>query len=153
MTDHPPQIHPTRNLCTPSGELVPVDVGMADLVQTLWTTGYTTLMCCQDAGEAIRGGGTQIPPERWERYARFYDGFAWLTMPVGDMQRLVALTADLAEGDGWAPNIRLRPTGPTAFASLHFPARQISEVIRRLDATQPGVSKGRHATGSDPDGR
>ncbi|GLZ16026.1 hypothetical protein Acsp04_62610 [Actinomadura sp. NBRC 104425] len=93
-------------------------------------------MCCQDAGEAIRGGGTRIPPERRERYAAFYDGFAWLTMPVGDMQRLLALTADLAKGNGWAPNIRLRSSGLTEFASLHFPARQIREVIRRLGSAQ-----------------
>jgi len=132
MTDLP-QVHPTRRVRTPTGEIIQVDVGMADLVQALWATGYTTLMCCQDAGEAIRGGATRIPPERWERYAAFYDGFAWLTMPVADMQRLVALTADLAEGNGWAPNIRIRPTGPTEFASLHFPARQIDEVIGRLD--------------------
>ena len=123
-----PQVHGTTRLTTPHGAAVNVDAGMADLIRALWGAGYETLMCCQDAGEAIRGGGTPIQPERWERYAAFYAGFAWLKTPVPDMQRLVTTTADIAKGHGWAPCINITPQGTNTFAHLHFPARQIEAV-------------------------
>jgi hypothetical protein len=132
MTDQPPQVHPTQELLTPQGKPAQVDAGMVGLIEALWDGGYETLMCCENAGEAVRGGGTLIAEERWDRYAAFYDGFAWLKMPVDDMQRLVTFTEDIAKGAGLAPNVHLTPTGPTQYASLHFPARQISELTELL---------------------
>jgi hypothetical protein len=78
-----------------------------------------------------RAAGRVIRPRR-ERYAAFYQGFAWLKMPVDDTQRLVTLTKDITKGSGWAPNIHITPTGPTKWSSLHFPAYRIGEITHLL---------------------
>jgi hypothetical protein len=76
----------------------------------------------------FRQGGTRIPPHRAERYARFWDRFAWLKTPVEDMLRLTVLTADLARDNDWAYYAHMKPGDLTGTAALHFPARQIEDL-------------------------
>ncbi|MDX6739560.1 hypothetical protein [Actinocorallia sp. A-T 12471] len=128
----PRQVHPTRNITKLDGTTVAIDEGMTDLVSAIWALGLDTAMCCQNAGESLAQGGAAIPPDRWNRYAAFYADFAWLTMPTADMQILLSIAEPLRPGNGWASNIRLRSTGPLPNASLHFPARQITELCGLL---------------------
>lgn len=58
------QVHPAQLVTTPTGAIVDVDVEMVPLMTEIWRLRFTTLICCQDAGEAILGGGTRTPPEK-----------------------------------------------------------------------------------------
>ncbi|MGI5205976.1 hypothetical protein ACQEU6_30930 [Spirillospora sp. CA-108201] len=132
---HPPQtvqVHPAEILTTPGGEQVPIDCGMVDLVQALWELSMGTLQCCEDVGASIYGGGWLYPRPRRVRYAAFWDGFAWLKMPVEDAERLMALTADIAAGHGWECSSPIQRRGRLPIANLYLPARQVEQVLAVL---------------------
>ncbi|MFC5187961.1 hypothetical protein [Actinomadura harenae] len=128
----PVQVHPARTVTTPDGETVEVDELMAPLVQALWAAGYATIMCCQDAGQAVRAGGTNTPVEHRPLYGDYYEGLAWVKLPINDMIRLRALTRALAENRRWMASVPILPDGMAPWASLHFPADQIGDVTGML---------------------
>ncbi|MEV5573937.1 hypothetical protein AB0L06_28195 [Spirillospora sp. NPDC052269] len=136
MADHdssqPVQVHPTRAVTTPAGETIEVDELMVPLVKALWAAGYATLMCCQDAGQAVRAGGTCTPVEHRSLYGDYYEGLAWVKLPIDDMVRLRAFTRRLAENRRWMASAPIRPDGMEPWASLHFPADQIADVTKLL---------------------
>lgn len=134
------QVHPSETLTTPRGEHVQIDCGMVPLVQALWSMGMSTLQCCEDVGASIYGGGWLYPKPRRVRYAAFWDGFAWVQMPVEDAADLVGLTVDIAVGHGWECSSPIKSQGRLQIANLYFPAWQIDQVLTvlgRREATPP----------------
>jgi hypothetical protein len=122
------QVHVTESIATPSGELVQIDRAMVPVVRGLWGWGVRTLQCCEDVGASILGGGWEYPQHRRVRYAAFWDGFAWLKMPIEDGARLVALTAEIAAGNGWECSSPVLPKGPIPVVNLYLPNRQLADV-------------------------
>lgn len=133
------QVHATQGLTSPGGTTVSIDVGMVDLVSALWRDGYTTLQCCEDIGKGILGGGSLIPPERVERYAAFWDGFAWLKMPAADLERLMKVAEPILPGNGWEATIPIFPSGAAAFGNLRYPAQQTPELIKLVEEAGGGT--------------
>ncbi|MBO2451646.1 hypothetical protein J4573_31465 [Actinomadura barringtoniae] len=130
----PVQVHPTAELVTPAGEHVQVDTGMVDLVTALWRKGFTTLQCCQDVGAGIAGGGCMYPVERRERYAAYWDGFAWLKMLTGHMERLMDLAAPIVAGNGWEATVPILSGRLVGFANLRYPSWQTAELVGLVEA-------------------
>lgn len=126
------QVHPFELLVTPDGDRVQIDRELVHLVQVLWDVGMRTLQSCEDVGASIYGGGWLYPRRRGLRYAAFWDGFAWLKMPVEDAERLVALTADIAAGHGWECSSPIKRQGRMPVANLYFPASQIDQMLAAL---------------------
>ncbi|MFG2244952.1 hypothetical protein [Spirillospora sp. NPDC048823] len=131
-TSNAVQVHTFEMLTTPGGEHVQIDWRMVPLVQALWDTGIGTFQCCEDVGASIYGGGWLYPKPRRIRYAAFWDGFAWLQMPLEDAERLVALAADITAGQGWECSSPITALGRRPGANLYFPARQIDQVLALL---------------------
>ncbi|RFU41195.1 hypothetical protein DZF91_12995 [Actinomadura logoneensis] len=128
----PVQVHPTRAVTAPDGKSVRVDELMVPLVKALWASGYTSLRCCQDAGQAIRAGGTRTPVEHRPLYGDFYEGLAWVTLPIEDMIRLRAIAQPVAEYRRWMASAPIRQGGMGPWASLHFPTDQIDDLAKLL---------------------
>ncbi|MGI8334036.1 hypothetical protein ACRYCC_29135 [Actinomadura scrupuli] len=137
-------VHPAEELAAPEGETVPVDVELVPVIRALWALDLRTLMCCQDIGEAMAGGGirSMAEPARW---SAFLAGHAWLKMPVDAGQALLArldgtpefsarLSAKVA--GGWYSAVWLSPAGLAGHANLYFPRAQIPELAATL-ATMP----------------
>ncbi|TDC57772.1 hypothetical protein E1281_03620 [Actinomadura sp. KC345] len=125
-------MHAVETLTTPTGEHVQIDCRMVPLVQALWDTGIGTFQCCEDVGASVHGGGWLYPKPRRARYAAFWDGFAWLQLPLEDAERLVALTAGIAAGHGWECSSPITVQGRRPGANLYLPARQIDQVLAVL---------------------
>ncbi|MFB4307008.1 hypothetical protein [Actinomadura sp. GTD37] len=136
------QVHPAETLTAPGGEPVQVDCGMVPLVRALWACGMDTFQCCQDVGASIYGGGWHYPEPRRVRYAAFWDGFAWLQLPIDDAERIMASTVDIAAGNGWECSIPIRAQGRRPGANLYFPARQIPAVLGVLRGGMSGCGRG-----------
>ncbi|MBA9007258.1 hypothetical protein [Thermomonospora cellulosilytica] len=134
MTDWT-QVHPTQPMQAPGGRTIDIDVEMVPLVAELWRLGHTTNLACQDAGEAILGGGTRTPePERPAAAARNI-GRAWLIVRAKEGPRLLEAWRPLRDSGRWLlqPAARDEPSGP--WASLTFPRDRITdaaELLRRL---------------------
>lgn len=131
-------VHPTETLRTPSGLAVSIDVEMMPVVRALWGRGLTTLMSCQDVGEAMAEGGMWPVPERWHRFLR---GHAWLKMPLDDAHALMTtlsltpefvgrLTAKVA--DGWDSKVWLGPEGLADYSNIYFPKEQLPQLAAAL---------------------
>ncbi|GAA2433896.1 hypothetical protein GCM10010191_55270 [Actinomadura vinacea] len=125
------QTHPTQTVTTPGGQRVDIDV---EMVTQLWRLGYDTVLACQDAGEAILGGGTRVPPAEREQRAVASMGRAWLKIRMKDGSRLLEALRPLSSAEGWilhAGEARGRP-----WVSLTFPRRDISEAAQLVERVQ-----------------
>ncbi|MCW2912865.1 MAG: hypothetical protein JWN52_933 [Actinomycetia bacterium] len=134
------QVHPTEKLPTASGESVSVDVELVPVIRALQALDLHTLMCCQDVGEAMAGGGMWPLPDRWHT---FLSGYAWLKMPVDAAQALLAKLSETPEFEsrltakapgGWQSQVWLGPTGLADYANIYFPREQIPDLTAALTA-------------------
>ncbi|WP_020670156.1 hypothetical protein [Amycolatopsis nigrescens] len=152
MASFPPQVHDTARLVTPGGGSVDIDVEMVGLVQRVWELNYSTFVCCQDLGEsagAIRNRDNHPPTYVEAGFAEYYDGFAWLKMPLDDgldmLNRLTETSFRERVTTRWTPGSwRLHAPLITSqvgkvmvarAAHIHFPKTQITEltyVLRSL---------------------
>jgi hypothetical protein len=132
------EVHPTERLSTATGESVPVDVELVPVIKALWALDLRTLMCCQDVGAAMAGGGMRPLPERWHA---FLSAYAWLKMPVDAAQALLARLSRTPEFEsrleakapgGWQSQVWLGPTGPADYANIYFPCEQIPDLTTAL---------------------
>lgn len=145
------QIHPSERLPLPGGAgHADVDVEMVPLVRALWADGYTTVGCCQNLGESIEHNGHRSPValQHRRRWAEFYRGHAWLSLPAGDARRLIgALGTHPVFGervrrwthpDAWMAVGYLFPTAdgraePEPLVQVSFPAAQIGQLLVALN--------------------
>jgi hypothetical protein len=146
------QIHPARTLVLPDGGRAEIDVAMVPVIQAFWGYGLRTLGCCQDLGESIEhnGHGSPVAPRHRQRHADFYQGRAWLKMPVPDANRLIAMLGQdpvfgirvrrWTHPEAWQCTIWVFPTGdgdaaPASAAQINFPAAHIDDVVEFLRAS------------------
>ncbi|MFJ3270983.1 hypothetical protein [Streptomyces sp. NPDC086776] len=147
MTD--PLVHPHKELTTPAGDQVNIDLAMVPLIETLWSRGLTTTACCQDVGEATRAvRDAQGITEGYmgEDFIAYYTGWALLKMPWADALRLLAALRTVPafaarieprwQEQSWRMNVPiiygqgLVDLAPDAM--LHFPSAQIPELAQTL---------------------
>ncbi|MGI5165668.1 hypothetical protein ACQEU3_15030 [Spirillospora sp. CA-253888] len=135
-------VHPTRLLRTPSGLSVAIDLDMVPVIQALWNRRLTTLMSCQDVGEAMADGGMWPVPKRWHAFLR---GHAWLKMPLDDAHALMetlSMTEQFAPrltakaDDGWDSKVWLGPEGLADYSNIYFPKGQLVELATVLSAAE-----------------
>lgn len=124
------QTHPTRQVITPDGTPANIDEEMVPLVTQLWRLGFETLLACQDAGEAILGGGTRTPPADRERLADPCMRRAWLKVRSEDAPCIRDLLRPMIDGEGWM----LHSPEPHAqvWVSITFPRHQTAEAAALL---------------------
>ncbi|GAA4224840.1 hypothetical protein GCM10022254_05250 [Actinomadura meridiana] len=137
------EVHPAEETRTPSGLTARIDELMVPVVRRLWAAGYTTLMCCQDVGDAMANGGMWPVAERWHA---FLDSYAWLKLPLTDAHNLMKALDGTQEfnprltakaEDGWSSHVWLGPEGMADYSNVYFPASQIPELIGVLDDHAP----------------
>jgi hypothetical protein len=144
------QHHESMMLIPPGAEAaVSVDIEMVPLVQQLWARGLKTLACCQDNGEAVaaeRGNaeGRELSGQR--AFIDYYNGWAWLKMPVLDT---LTLLSSIAAHEVFGDRVRIRwqraswriqvPViygsgrfGPAPYSQIYFPKEQITELTAAL---------------------
>ncbi|GAA2613816.1 hypothetical protein SMC26_23865 [Actinomadura fulvescens] len=131
MTDWT-QHHPTQQLTTPDGHQVAIDVEMAPLVTELWRLGFQTKVACQDAGEAIKQGGTRATQAEQARLAARLTGRAWLVIRTQQAQQLLDICAGLTEPQAWLLRPVKKDSQPQDWASLTFPRTLIGPATRHL---------------------
>ena len=126
------QHHPTQALKTPDGREVDIDLEMVALVRELWRLGFATKVACQDAGEAVREGGTRATEaERSEASARL-TGRAWLVVRREDAPRLLESWTRLGRTDDWMVRPVKKDTAPGAWVSVTFPRALINAATQAL---------------------
>jgi hypothetical protein len=134
------EVHPTQELLTPDRLTVQVDAEMVPVVQAIWALDIPTLMCCQNVGEAIEGGG-MWPIADSERWSTFLGGYAWLKMTVPDAQLLLGKLSTTPEfgprlhakaPGGWHSAVWLGPAGLADYANIYFPCEQIPALAANL---------------------
>jgi hypothetical protein len=145
-------VHPSQRLVLPwdsDGEAVDIDVEVVPLVQQLWALGLQTAGCCQDLGESIITTESPTASAGRRRHAAFYQGQAWLKMPVDDAQHMLGILAKSpgfreqlrrwTHPDAWETYAYLLPTDDgvrmSSWAQVHFPNDQIGEVVELLGAS------------------
>ncbi|WP_067453405.1 hypothetical protein [Actinomadura macra] len=133
------QFHPTRVLVTLDGHEVNIDLEMVPLVQELWRLGLETKVACQDAGEAVREGGTRVAEaERAQASARLM-GRAWLVVRLEDGPTLLEIWDSLGRPDDWVLRPVKKDTEPERWVSITFPRPLIkaaAQVLRPLTALE-----------------
>lgn len=127
------QVHPTQPMTAPGGEVVEVDVEMVPLMAEVWRLGFTTLVCCQDAGEAVLGGGTRTPPDERSSVAARNSSRAWLMVLADEAPRLLAALQPLSAHGEWTARPVSRE-GPLEWVSITFPRTSIDEAAELLRA-------------------
>lgn len=132
------EVHPAKSLSTPSGLPVSIDAELVPVIRALWALNLTTLMCCQDVGEAMAQGGMWPLPQRWHSFLR---GYAWLKMPLNDAHQLMTLLSLTPEfeprltakaEDGWDCKVWLGPEGLSDYANIYLPRQQLTELATVL---------------------
>jgi hypothetical protein len=131
-------VHPTQTVTAPGGDPVQIDTEIAPVIKALWAADLTTIMCCQNVGEAMAGGGMRPIPARW---SVFLSQHAWLKMPIDSAQALLAMLDKTPEfgprlpakaPGGWHSAVWLSPTGLVDYANIYFPSDQLTELAKVL---------------------
>lgn len=141
MTDWT-QFHPTRPLTAPDGRQVHIDVEMVPLIRQLWRLGYLTKVACQDAGEAVREGGTRAAEADRPRLAARTMGRAWLIVRAEQGPQLLDAVGELARAGGWRLFPVVKDSDPASWASITFPRQQIAAAAAALAALDPSSADG-----------
>lgn len=115
---------------------------MAPLVRELWRLGIQTEVACQDAGEAVREGGTRVAePDRLQTSARLM-GRAWLVVQRTDAPRLMGAAG--YPGD-WLMKPVKKDAEAERWVSITFP-RQLIEAttltLRPLTVEEDNLPSG-----------
>jgi hypothetical protein len=120
-------------LQTPAGDVVEIDEEMVPLIRQLWRLGYTTHMCCQDAGEAIIGGGlTHVHESLRETTAARNKGRALVKLASDQGPALLTVLRSLYDGGLWLASISVGPDGPSCWVSIGFPRDHIVQATNLL---------------------
>ncbi|TDD94789.1 hypothetical protein [Actinomadura rubrisoli] len=133
MTDWT-QHHPTQKLTAPDNQMVNIDVEMVPLVTALWRLGCVTKVSCQDAGEAVREGGTRTPEADRPRVSAKLTGRAWLVVRHDDVPRLLDIWSGLGTPDDWMVRPVKKDRNPDEWRSIVFPRELISAAARAAHA-------------------
>jgi hypothetical protein len=142
------QTHPTVPLTTPVGTVVEIDAEMAPFVRELWRLGYITRMCCQDAGEAIIGGGlTHVHASLRDTTAARNMGRALLKVAAIQGPALLTALRSLHGTGLWLANIPMGLEGPSPWASIAFPRNHILLAAALLGTCEVQAPR---ATGHNP---
>ncbi|MEU8799554.1 hypothetical protein [Spirillospora sp. NPDC048819] len=131
MTDWT-QFHPTQPMTTPDGDTVNIDVEMVPLVVELWRLGYVTKVACQDAGEAVREGGTRVAKADRTRVAARTMARAWLIVQADQGPQLLDSLEELDREGDWRHFPVVKDEHPESWISITFPRRQIAEATALL---------------------
>ncbi|MBB6170722.1 hypothetical protein HNR23_000782 [Nocardiopsis mwathae] len=146
-----PPIHPAVSMTNPAGETVRIDVAMAPVISELWRLQFETVACCQNVGEATAGVRSRTGPVRkyqdkyGDRFIAYHAGYALVKMPTNDACRLADLLLPTSfqdrlrrrwRPDSWRMHVPLicddGASGPSRYALLHFPDKQIPELTNTL---------------------
>lgn len=149
------QLHPSTPLIPPGADLAAeIDNEMVPLIQALWTSGWQTLACCQDQGEAVeaeRERGQRGEPTGHQGFIAYHKGWAWLKMPTADAMNLLA---ELRDHETFGPRIKIRwqkgswrmhtPViyqddrfAAAPYVQIYFPKDQINELTANLADNDP----------------
>lgn len=138
-------VHPTKPLIAPGGDIVEIDAEMISLIQAIWSIPLATIACCQDFGEGTEGQRNAKPaPSRYggDAFIEYYRGYAWLKMPLPDAQELLNQLLHTTFRDhitlrwrpgSWRLSIPLVYNGskgiiPADSAQIYFPRGQITDL-------------------------
>jgi hypothetical protein len=130
-----------ETLVTPGGDPADIDVEMVPVIRALWSAGFKTVSCCQDAGES----GGRIS----RRSRQLWTGYALIELPPDDALVLIdGVKGTLqfrkrmhwADSGAWEMHMPVLPyMPPEEFAGVYpsvqirFPKDQLedlAEVIR-----------------------
>lgn len=132
MTDWT-QVHPTYRLTAPDGREVNIDREMAPLVRELWRLGFETKLACQDAGEAVQGGGTRAAETDVPQASARLKGRAWLVVRREDGPRLLEIWRPVGQPAEWVMRpVCEKDSEPDHWVSITFPRHLIEEAARAL---------------------
>jgi hypothetical protein len=131
------QYHPTQTLTTPDGRQADIDMEMVPLVAELWQLGFETKVACQDAGEAVREGGTRATPEDRPAAAASNMARAWLVVRREDAPRLLEIWSPAGKPGDWMMQPVKKDTDPDRWVSITFPRDLIEAAVRALRPLTP----------------
>jgi hypothetical protein len=138
------QTHATVPLRTPAGDVVEIDEEMAPLIRQLWRLGYITHMCCQDAGEAIIGGGlTHVHESLRDTTAARNKGRALVKLAAHQGPALLTALRSLHDSGLWLASISVSPDGLSPWVSIGFPRDHIAQATDLLCSSDVASLSGR----------
>lgn len=91
-------------------------------------------MACQDAGEAIREGGTRTDPADLERKSTRLMGVAWLIVRRKDGPHLLEIWGSFGDPSAWTMHPVVKDSEPDRWVSITFPRQQIEAAAQTLRA-------------------
>ncbi|MFI0452470.1 hypothetical protein [Actinomadura sp. 6N118] len=128
------QHHPTHQLTAPDGQEVNIDVEIVPLVAALWRLGFETKVACQDAGEAVREGGTRAPEADRPRVSAKLMGRAWLVIRHEHVPRFLEICSGLGQPDDWIVRPVKKDRAADEWLSVVFPRELIPAAARAVQA-------------------